>query len=316
VTSCGPAIYGGLGVCAVPPAGGDPRCVTTPSRSPGHRDRLRSRRRSTCCRRPCRRPRARPRSRPIGDGHRPAHGRRRGAHCCRSPNSSSRRCRGTRARTGRAALRRCLCGASGSLRRSASQRRCEGTRATRPSARPRWAAALAKQSAGPVGGVGLPTVRREVTHEAEGALDPRRRHVADRHRHALVEVLYPELLGHGGGKFDAGHGDASSCERQGRSAGADGDLESGAVACEFGQHVDRRGDDVGVELRDGALVVARGDVLAEVPGRGKSAPSKRPGTARRVLRRSPRPRRTMLRAPVSPLRQRTRECVTCLQPDG
>ena len=81
---------------------------------------------------------------------------------------------------------------------------------------------------------------------------------------ALRVVLGSELLGHGGGELDPGHGYAARGERQRDPSGADGELERRAVAGQLGQQVDRRTEHVGVEHRAGGLVVAGGDVFAEV----------------------------------------------------
>lgn len=59
-------------------------------------------------------------------------------------------------------------------------------------------------------------------------------------------------------------GTPPSRERQCDPARADGELEGSAVTGELGQHVDRRTENVGVEHRARALVVAGRDVLAEV----------------------------------------------------
>ncbi|MGO9369185.1 MAG: hypothetical protein ACLP0H_16265, partial [Terriglobales bacterium] len=66
-------------------------------------------------------------------------------------------------------------------------------------------------------------------YEPEAPFDSRRRHVADRHLDALVVVLDPKPLSHGGGEFDPGQGHTSSCEGQCNPARTHGELERWAV---------------------------------------------------------------------------------------
>jgi hypothetical protein len=77
-------------------------------------------------------------------------------------------------------------------------------------------------------------------------------------------VLGAQPLGHRGRELDPGHRHTSSRQRQCDPAGADGELQRGAVPGELGQQVDRRAVHAGVEHRGRALVVAGGDVLTEV----------------------------------------------------
>jgi hypothetical protein len=90
------------------------------------------------------------------------------------------------------------------------------------------------------------------------------RDIADRDLDPLSVVFGTEPLGHSGGQLDAGYGDASSRERQCDPACADGELESSAVTGKLGQHVDCRVKHLRGKHRAGAVVVARGNVLAEV----------------------------------------------------
>jgi len=92
-------------------------------------------------------------------------------------------------------------------------------------------------------------VRDRVEHEIdepEGAVDPCRRDVADRHVDLVGVRLRPELGNHRLGQIDPRHPDTALVQRQRDSPRADGELERGAAACELREEVDRRTEHVRV----------------------------------------------------------------------
>src|SRR5439155_15430749 len=100
--------------------------------------------------------------------------------------------------------------------------------------------------------------------EPERPVDAGRREVADGHADRLRSRLPLQLLDHGGGQVDAVHRDAALAQGQGDAAGADAELQGGAVSGEVGKEVDRRVDDRGIEHAGRRGVVERGDALVEV----------------------------------------------------
>ena len=115
--------------------------------------------------------------------------------------------------------------------------------------------------------------------EREHAGDPGRRHVADRHRRwPSAPGLARQLLGHVRRQLDAAApATPAGAQRQGDTAGADGQLERRAFAGQLGEQVDGRVEHRRIEHRRRTGVVGLGDVAA--PGdRRQSAVGQRPGS--------------------------------------
>src|SRR5919197_571331 len=69
------------------------------------------------------------------------------------------------------------------------------------------------------------------------------REVADRHGDLVAAGLRAQLRDHVGREVDPADGHAPGRKRQRDAAGPDPELQGGALACEPGEEVDRRGDD-------------------------------------------------------------------------
>ena len=100
--------------------------------------------------------------------------------------------------------------------------------------------------------------------EAERAIGPGRREVADRDADRLPARLGAKPRGHRLRQLDPVHLDAAGRQRQGDPPGPDPELERPAAPRELREEVHRRPDDVGSEHRVFALVVRGRDALAEV----------------------------------------------------
>jgi hypothetical protein len=100
--------------------------------------------------------------------------------------------------------------------------------------------------------------------DGERPVDAGRGEVADRDADRATAGLGPQPGHHGLGQVDAVHRNAALGQRQGDAAGADPELEGGAVARQPGEYVHDRRDGGRVEHVVGGIVVAGRDILPEV----------------------------------------------------
>src|SRR5919201_2011281 len=101
-------------------------------------------------------------------------------------------------------------------------------------------------------------------NERERVVHSRRREVADRHPDLLRARLFAQPRDHRLREVDAVNAHATLRERERDASGADPELERGSVTRELREELHGRADDIQVAPAAKPLVVARGDILAEV----------------------------------------------------